>query len=64
MESCILQFEDMTIRQLKKMTEDYNVMQEDIKILRIKYPNKSQKPDKKKESNSDNILKEVGVKCL
>lgn len=35
-----LQFEDLTIGQLKKLTEEYNKLARENYLLRVKYPNK------------------------
>lgn len=35
-----LNFEDMTIGQLRKMTEDYNRLEQENKILKAKFPTK------------------------
>lgn len=62
--SMISQFENMTIADLKKLTEDYDKcqdiiakQQETIQKLKIKYPNK-------RVDDADDILKECGVEVF
>ncbi|KKM94841.1 hypothetical protein LCGC14_1194190 [marine sediment metagenome] len=57
------QFEDLTIGQLRKLNEEYPKLQdlikkqeEDIKLLKIKYPNKSLKQDQ----TAEEVLGEIG----
>lgn len=47
-------FDNMTIGQLRKMTEDYKKLQEENKILKAKYPNKL-----KKDQNAQDIIEEL-----
>lgn len=57
-------FEQMTISQLRKLTEEYKSMEEELKLLRVKYPTKAQEIQNKKGDSIQDILKEVGIKCL
>ncbi len=56
-------FESMTIGQLKKLTEEFQRLDQENKLLKAKYPNKAQELAQKCDSVED-LLKEVGVKCL
>ena len=38
-----LNFENLTIGQLRKLTEDYKQLDKENKILKVKYPNKISK---------------------
>lgn len=56
------QFEDLTIGQLRKLNEEYPKLQdlikkqeEDIKLLKAKYPNKSLKQDQTAEEVLNSI---------
>lgn len=48
------QFENMTIGQLRKLTEDYKKLQEENKILKAKYPNKL-----KNNESAEDIIESV-----
>lgn len=55
-------FESMTIGQLKKLTEEFHRLEQENKLLKAKYPNKAQELAQK--DSVEDLLKEVGVKCL
>lgn len=46
-------FENMTIGQLRKLTEDYKKLQDEVKILRAKYPTKV------KKDSAEDIIQEL-----
>jgi len=46
-------FDNMTIGQLRKMTEDYKKLQEENKLLKAKYPNKL------KDNTAEDIISEL-----
>lgn len=59
----IRNFEDLTIRQLKKILEDYERLETENKLLKIKYPNKRVVGKQEKGANSfPNILGKMGIK--
>ena len=56
-------FENMTIAQLRELTEQFEKLQQENTFLKTKYPTRAQELEQKGDSIQD-LLKEVGVECL
>lgn len=54
------QFENMTIGELRKLTEEYKELEKDNKILNVKYPMKLKKT--KPIVSAQDIVDQVGAK--
>lgn len=53
------QFNDMTIGELKKLTEQYKELERENKLLKIKYPMKKTDKDQHGTQGAQNIIDDL-----